>query len=148
MEENELRKAYRELQQIPCAFEKAVLSRRCECECAQRFNVAEREGVTCTTRTAQPDCMALLSLLHEHARFTLRLIDPDSPLPHGKEIKVQCGGLLGLQRLLQPDLQDERVGNVHALVQNALRRYGSFEKLPTEEIVRGIATFQARRRRE
>ncbi|GAB4348425.1 MAG: hypothetical protein Kow006_09110 [Gammaproteobacteria bacterium] len=148
MDETELRKAYRSLQTLPCPFEKVLLARLAGCECARRFNLAEREGVSCECRRAQPDCVALLEMLQERARFTLHQTETDKPLPHGKAIKLQAGAVKGLQRLLfSPGESDDTAENIRALVRGGLERFGELSVWPTDEIVRAIAAFQARRRK-
>lgn len=141
MDERELQTRYRELQRIPCAFERIVLTRRCGCECAQRFHIAEREGVRCDSRPAYDACAGLLARLHGLARFALHLTDAAAPLPHGKELKVQGGGLEGLQRVVGdgPD-----VVNIRALVAGTLDRYGDFAAIPADELVRAISSYKGR----
>ncbi len=145
MDEKKYRKTYDELQGIPCVFEKILLARRCDCRNARRFAIAEREGVKCDSRIAQRDCAALLLLLHQYARFALHLPDATPPLPHGKEIKVQGGGLLGLQRTIHPEIKNEKVNDVYGLIINARELYEELASVPVEEIIRGISTYQGRR---
>lgn len=71
----------------------------------------------------------------------------DAPIPHAKDIKVQCGGLLGLQTQLNIDVGYPPIANVYALVVAAANRYGSFERLPYGEIVQSVVAYEPRRRR-
>lgn len=144
MDENELRKTYLDLQDIPCAFEKIVLTGRCGCEKAKKFNLAEREGISCTQLSAQQNCVEFLALAHEHAKFALHLTHLSCPLPHSKELKVQGGGLLGLLRAIFPDRDGGRVENIDALISEAHSRYDGLAAIPAVEIVRAIAGYQAR----
>jgi hypothetical protein len=146
MEESEFRKTYQELRELPCAFEKAVLNRWCDCSRLERFNLGEREGVTCGAWTAQQNCATLLGLLRQHARFALRARALPGPLPHARELKLQAGGLRGLQGLLAPHTEAQQVRDVSALVSALQTRYGSLDQVPFDAVVRSVAAFEVRRR--
>ena len=147
MDENAYRSAYDAANPLPCSFEKAILTRFCNCELARKINIAEREAVCCRSAGACADCGELHGLLRHNAMFTLKLIH-EGPLPHAKELKVQCGGLLGLQRALGVDAADQtRVDNVFGLVAAAQKKYGSLSELPYSEIVQSIAAYEGRRRK-
>jgi hypothetical protein len=144
VEEEEFRKTYEELRELPCAFEKAVLSRRCDCSKVERFNLGEREGVVCTAWTSQQNCVKLLGLLRENVRFALKARALPGPLPHARELKVQAGGLGGLQSLLTPS--DAAVRDVSDLVQALQTRFGSLDQVPFAAVVRSVAAFELPRR--
>ena len=146
MEEDEFRKTYEDVRELPCAFEKALLNRQCDCSKVQRFNLGEREGVTCGAWTAQQNCAMLLGLLRENARFALRATALPGPLPHARELKVQAGGLRGLQALVGSTDGSPAIADVHALVLALQSRYGTLERIPFEGVVRAIAAFETRRR--
>ena len=146
VEEDQYRSTYKRLNERRCVFEKAILSRRCGCECSNRFYLADREGVACNSATAHTRCADLIQLLRENAKFALKLTTLDGELPHAKEIKVQNGGLLGLQRILRPDLSGINVVDVAGLTQLGERTYGSLAEFPYREIVKSIVAFEGRRR--
>ena len=148
MDKKAFQKSLREMQGIPCAFAKILLARRCECECAERFAIAEREGIRCASRLAQSDCVSLLTVLHEQARFALGMTEVPASLPHSKELKIQGGGLEGLKQVVHGSAQTPGVENVHSLVSLVEKQFGGFNALPTEEIIRAIATYQVRRPRQ
>jgi hypothetical protein len=148
MEEQEYRDTYQALNQRRCVFEKAINSRRCSCNQSARFNLADREGVACESDAANALCIELLDTMRRNARFSLHVTHADGPLPHAKEIRVQIGGLLGLQRLLQPDrARADSVHDINGLATEALERYRRIEDLPYELIVQTIVSFQVRRKR-
>jgi hypothetical protein len=144
MEENEFRKTYEEIRELPCAFEKAVLNRRCDCSKVERFNLGEREGVTCSSWSAQQNCATLLGLLRQSARFALHATALPGPLPHARELKVQAGGLRGLQALVDPTRLETE--DVHGLVTALQSRFGALDRIPFETVMRAIAAFEVRRR--
>ncbi|HED18140.1 MAG TPA: hypothetical protein ENI74_01385 [Gammaproteobacteria bacterium] len=146
VEEDEYRSTYHSVTERRCVFEKAVLSHHCACTFATRFYLADREGIACDATAAHRRCQHLITLLRENARFALKTTLLEGELPHAKEIKVQGGGLLGLQRVLRPDLGKKNVADVAALTVLGENTFGSLEQFPYQEIVKSIVTFEGRRR--
>lgn len=145
MDEDAFKAAYGEVARLPCPFEKAILSRCADCGQAQRFAIAEREAVACRAPGAHAQCLDLHGRLHRNAAFVLHRSGPLEPLAHAQEMKVQCGGLLGVQRLLVPEAAT--AADVGALHDGLRARFGSLDALPYAEVVRAISAFQGRRRR-
>jgi hypothetical protein len=129
---------------MPCPFERALLSRCVSCFKARRLLLAEREAITCTEQAASDICQAFHGALHSNARFALRM-DPSQPWPFGKEIRAQCGGILGLLQVLE---SDPAAGpDVAMLVAEGLERYGALEHFPYSEIMRGVVHYEPRKKR-
>ncbi len=142
--EDAYRDARKSINPTPCAFEKAVLARCVGCELADKHLLAERETINCHEAGAQKTCVELRKALRTHSAFSLKISNPNGPVPHGKEIKAQCGGLKGLQQALSGT---DDVVNARKLVLDALAQYGDLESLPYTEIVQTVAHFNFRRRR-
>src|SRR6266496_1200011 len=90
-----------------CVFAKALLARAATCELSQRRAIAERDLLECTSPVARINCGTLAALLHERARFALRLPAPGHPLMHVQSLRLQCGGLAALRHELamaEPDV--------------------------------------------
>jgi len=148
IDEDQYRSTYRQVNELPCPFERAILANRCRCSLSERILLAEREAAACRSAAARADCMALLEALREKSRFALKLTHVPGPLPFGKEIKVQVGGMLGLQAIIEPDLGDALpVRDVRAMVREAVDRFGSLDALPYERLVSSVAGYQHRKRR-
>lgn len=135
---------------LPCPFEKAVLSTRCYCENSTRYYIGEREHAGCSSDTACTNCRFLLEALRENSMFVLKIkTTATEDIPHAKQMRIQIGGLLGLQELITGhSAGDEKVGNIHQLVVQAMERYGSLNDLPFNEIVKSVSAYQARRKRQ
>jgi len=146
VEEDEYRSTYHSVNERRCVFEKAILNHSCSCTFSIRFYLADREGIACDSATAHRRCSHLISLLRENARFALKITTLEGELPHAREIKVQSGGLLGLQQLLRPDPDKNSVADVAALASLGESTYGSLEQFPYQDIVKSIASFEGRRR--
>lgn len=147
MDEQEFKEIYQAVNDRRCVFEKAALTRMFACEKLIRMNIAEREAAGCSNPAAQVQCEDLLERLRQSAAFTLKLTHVSGPLPHAKELKVQCGGLLGLQRNVDGDTEARGVANVHGLVEAAKSIYGNLGAFPFQDIVKSVGEFQGRRPR-
>lgn len=146
MDEQAYQQTYHHFNETPCLFSKALLRRCCGCQHAQKLLIAEREAVACLSpKEGHPRCAALLPKLRSKAMFSLKLTHAvEGALPHGKEIRVQCGSLLGLQQILQPEQSSARVSNIAALLQEAELVYGSHEAFPYREMVIAVSHFKVR----
>jgi hypothetical protein len=125
-----------------CVFAKALLARTAVCGLACRRSVGEREVIECSSVVARTNCGTLAALMHERARFALRLPSPGQPVIHAQALRLHCGGLVGLQQALgakQPD--------VHAMVGVVHERFGSMTDLPWDSIVRDLLAWRPRARR-
>jgi len=100
--------------------------------------------VACTVETEREQCSALLELLRQNSAFALKLTHITPPLPHGPEMRVQCGGLQGLQ--LEVDGAEE-VTDVSALVAAARHKFGSLDELPYSKIVQSVVSCEVRKKR-
>lgn len=125
-----------------CVFAKALLAREAECECAGRASVGEATQLDCRSPVAHANCETLAALLHERARFALRLPPPGRPMMHAQALRLQCGGLQALHAHLQGPARD-----VHRMVGAAHERHGSLADLPWAALTAAIVAWQPRRRR-
>ncbi len=125
-----------------CVFAKAILAKAAVCDLSARRSVGEREIVECSSVVARINCGTLAALMHERARFALRLPGPGRPMIHAQAFKLQCGGLTGLQQVLAAGRPD-----VHDMVGAAQDRHGSLVDLPWDEIVRTLVDWKPHRRR-
>jgi len=147
MDETQYHSMYRSVNQRKCVFEKAINARRCNCSCSHRFNLADREGVACESPLRYQHCVELLELLRKNSSFALHITHIDGPLPHANEIKVQAGGLSGLEAtVLKENPTAENCNDVDALVRAAEDQFGKLENFPYLEIVKSITRFKGRQR--
>ena len=149
MDQDAFRETYHDVNERACVFERAVLTHQCDCSRAERFCIAEREGVACRSEEGHGRCAALVETLRSQARFALRdaaARDGDA-LPYGKAMRVQVGGLRGLRAVIDPGAGEAGpVDDVYALVTRALDRYGSLGSLPYSAIMPHIAAYRGRTR--
>lgn len=161
MDEDNYRAVYKEMNPTRCYFEKLLLLRYGNCEQAKKLFLAEREAFACNSEDAQQKCLKLLENLRSNARFSLQVTQANGQLAHAKEIKVQAGGLFGLQQLLSNQnltqtevLHDDDakfgeqaqkhapIENVFATINEALAQYRELDSIPYNEIVKTIVNFK------
>lgn len=116
----------------PCPFEKSILTRCTGCAQAEKHNVAEREIVACSNEASLELCVALRDALRHNFTFALGRLHIDGPLPHAQEMRIQCGGLRGLQFTVDGT---NEVNDVSALVWQARRQFGELADYPYSQIV-------------
>ncbi len=146
MDEKEYRSAYQDINPTRCVYEKVINSRVCNCSQAKRFNLADREGVSCLMPSAQKKCVELMQCLREKARFVLQQTQIDGQLPHNAEIKIQNGGIKGLVKVInQPDCDEQ---DIYHVVHTSVDKFTSFEHLPYSDIMQEISAYRSRQRRK
>jgi hypothetical protein len=147
VDQDAFRDTYRAVNERHCVYEKAILTNNCSCSLAHKFCIAEREGVHCRSEPAQAACAELLELLRRHARFALKTTDNRSALPHAKAMRIQVGGLRGIEAALHPEQPvPAHIADIRLTIEAAIATFGSLERLPFQEIIKQVAAYQGRRR--
>ncbi len=147
MDNDVFRETYHTINERFCPYEKSILTNNCCCSEAERFCIAEREGVHCHSDEAQEQCLELLETLRLQARFALKATDGGAALPHNKAMRVQVGGLRGLAAALEPeDPVPAKIDDIRGVVRAATERFGSFAQLPFQVIIQQIAAYKGRKR--
>ena len=148
MDQDAFRTTYKQVNERFCAFEKSVLTNQCQCSQAEKFCIAEREGVHCKIDEGQARCLEILDNLREQARFALRNSnDSQRILPHGKAIRIQVGGMRGIFHALNPDSEiPTPVPDINDTLLQALEQFGNFTDLPYSQVMQQIAAYQVKKR--
>jgi len=148
MDQDAFRETYREVNERFCIFEKAILTNQVECSMAEKFCIAEREGVHCQTDDGQQRCQQIVDILREQSRFTLQQrVSGPGKLPHGKAIRIQVGGMRGVFHVVNPDNEIPKpVPDIYTLILTAQEKFTSLMQLPFSEIVQYIAAFKIKKR--
>ena len=147
MDDDAFRDTYNAVNQCVCPFEKTLLTRQAGCALAERFCIAEREGIRCGSAEAQGACRELLETLHRQSLFLTRSTAPQGARPHALAMRVQVGGLRGIQSVLEPDRTDPNlIEDISALLAAVRSRFDSLDHLPFSLIVRHIAAYRGRTR--
>lgn len=146
IEEAEFHRTLESVNETPCPFEKAVLNSGFGCSCSLRMWLADRESASCTCPTAQARCVLTLQALRLEAAEILGGNITVQRFPHNQELRLQTGGLLGIQAALAAAPATLRVADITALTQQAQAQWGDWTQWPYPEILTHIAAQQTVRR--
>jgi len=134
------------MQEYKCPFSAPLITRQFGCAHAQE--VIHRGGaeINCMDAAVHSRCYQLFQQMKLAALPAFGVEDDLLSMPHSVLVKIQYGGLLGLQRLLRAASQvAERVEDVQVLVAEALLRYS--DEVPCTQLVGDITAFKPRARR-
>lgn len=145
MDDKEFKKTLNKVNALPCVFEKSILALHGRCSFALRRYIGEREAVGCGAEAAQNLCLAWLSLLRDRAAFALGESHTSGKLAHAKAMKLQVGGLRGLNELLNAD--HGPVEDIHALIRAAHQEFEGLDRVPFSRLMPLLQSFQGRPKR-
>lgn len=125
-----------------CPFERVILSTEFSCSEAHKYFYAHKEGIACKNPPARLNCQLLVEYLKQNSKFALRQApQAEGKLTHGQEMKLKCGGLLGLQSIL------EEQADIHSLVNMALQQSAELKDLPWDRILASVQAYKLRQGR-
>ncbi|MCW8930450.1 MAG: hypothetical protein OQL19_09460 [Gammaproteobacteria bacterium] len=126
-----------------CPFSKPIIGKWCRCQyarlsdrCAGKMHCQHPDNHLDT-------CKQLVLQLEKNTRFILGISSKDTQLTHQQYMKIKCGGMEGMQRVLK--LKLDELPSVTGISTQILKEYTSFDDFPYGEIVRDIADFKHRK---
>jgi hypothetical protein len=128
-----------------CAFHTILRAGQAHCSLAEHVTRREGPDVDCRSPEAQARCAALLVRLKAVALPAFGVEDDPLAMPQAVMMKVQLGGLTGLQAMMGEG--GEAVADVDGLVTTAAVRFGGVDGVPVQELVDAITSFKLKRRR-
>ncbi|HWR87243.1 MAG TPA: hypothetical protein VN277_02355 [Acidiferrobacterales bacterium] len=135
------------MEEYKCPFSAPLITQ--QFGCARAAEVVRRGGaeINCTDAVAWSQCGQLFQHMKLAALPAFGVEDDLLSMPHSVLVKIQYGGLLGLQRLLRAEPQvGERIEDIQTLVAEASLRFG--DEVPCTLLVTDITAFKPRARRE
>jgi hypothetical protein len=134
-------------QYFKCPFHSTLIARDFGCQHA--IEVTRREGpdAACGNATAHQACTRFFAALRGAAVPAFGVADDLTVMPHSVLVKIQFGGLLGLQRLMAREAQPDKVDNVTAVVMQATEFFDSLDGIPYQDLLPDITGYKLRRRR-
>ena len=126
-----------------CPFAKSILTSCAACSKSEKRNIAERELVVCGREASHERCIAFRDLLRHNFTFALGKLHIEGPLPHAQEMRMQCGGLKGLQFLID---ESDEVRDIDELLNMGQKQFGELADFPYSQIVR-LANIHYKARR-
>ena len=132
--------------ELKCAFSAPLITHQFGCRKAEEVTRRGGPDIACTDGVAAARCEALFARLKAAALPAFGVEDDLLSMPHSVLVKVQYGGLLGVQRVLRAEPQvAERVDDIHTLVTEASLRFS--DEVACASLVADITSFKPRARR-
>jgi hypothetical protein len=144
MDENEYHTMRMTLTPIPCVFSKSILAMKLECRESSRKNIAGRELIQCLSAINVQQCSQWLRLLRQKSQFALQTPEQSDVLPHAKEMKVQVGGIMALQKIYRADVMPEIKADIAELLARCVKDNPEFEGVPFDVVIREVKLFRLR----
>lgn len=130
-----------------CPFQTPIIAADFACRLGQGVTVRNTPQVHCRSAQALERCQKVYDNLKAVALPALGMEDDLTRTPHNVYLKIQYGGLLGLQALagVASD-QPGKIDDIHAVVEAATRGGDQTDNLAYSELISFIETQQTRRR--
>lgn len=126
-----------------CPFSKPILGKWCSCPHAK---LADRcSGKMSCTRMddLKASCDELDQAFKTNMRFILGVINESDELTHAQLMKIRCGGLLGMKRVL--DINTDEPVSVREVIDKTIKEYADIKNFPYNKIVQDIKNFKHRK---
>lgn len=130
---------------VACVFERALIAGCAGCAEGRQHWIGEHLEMRCSTRRAAERCRRFLARLKQNAAFACGETRLAAVLTHGREMRIQCGGLQGITAWLAG--QPSAAINVVEVLRRVADRDPEFEAVPFDRIMPYIAAFNPRPRR-
>lgn len=130
-----------------CPYSGTLVSEQFACPLAK--TVVRRGGpeVECTSQVAHTRCASLFQRMKEVALPAFGVEDDLLAMPHSVLVKIQYGGLLGLQRILgEVSEETSTVADIDGLCESAVQRYNNVASIPCQTFVQDMTAYKLRRR--
>jgi hypothetical protein len=130
--------------ELKCPFASAITSGRARCSHAHE--VVRRGGseYDCQNPAAHTRCADLHARLKTVALSAFQVEDDLTSMPHSVLVKIQGGGLSGLQRVMGGD--PASIDNISVLVERAIDRFGKVQELPIDDLAADMTGYKLERR--
>jgi hypothetical protein len=137
------------LEDLRCPFHRVLLPGDFRCSHARAVTRRDGPDVACDAPGTRQCCAEVLAHLKAVGLPALAHADDLTELPHGVAMKVQMGGLIGLQKLAGVTAASGSpvVDDVGAVVAAAAALHGGTAGIPYAELVADMSSFQLKRRR-
>jgi len=90
-------------------------------------------------------CQNLANILKDHSSFILGFNKDETELTHAQTMKIRCGGLLGMQRIMNIEVNSPPV--IPDIISVSHILYGDALQFPFNKIMQDIKKFSHRKKR-
>jgi hypothetical protein len=129
---------------LVCPFSATLVKR--DFNCTHADHVVRRGGaeIACQSIEVHAECCAIHAKIRQRALSAMGLEDDLLTVPHAVLVKIQYGGLLGLQAVMENQI--EVTDDIAALISRVRQRYADLDTLPFESINSMIESYRLSRR--
>jgi len=127
-----------------CPFSKPIISFWCDCPHASLMERCSGKMACNHSSDMFDSCNNLVTILKEHSSFIVGLNKQQTEITHAQAMKIRCGGILGMQRVMKI-----KIGSVPVITEiltSCKQHYGEFKNFPFNEIVQDIKNFSHRKK--
>ena len=130
--------------QLKCPFAASITARRADC--AKATQVVRRGGseYDCSDAQAHARCTALFARLKPVGLSVFAVEDDLTQMPHSVLVKIQGGGLAGLQRLAGQSA--ERIADIDTLITHAVDDAGGVDGIAVDALGADMDAYRLERR--
>lgn len=134
-------------QKDKCAFYSTLISEHYSC--ANASNVVRRGGseISCCIPNASKKCEIVYKQLKKITAPVFEVDDDLLNMPHGVMVKIQHGGLLGLNALINGD-SENTIQDISKLISDSEIKFKVLEDIPYESTIDYITGYKVRNRRK
>jgi hypothetical protein len=134
------------MEEYKCAFSNTLITGQFGCDKAEQVTRRGGPDIACASEAAHQRCEKLFQQMKAAALPAFGVEDDLLSMPHSVLVKIQHGGLLGLQRLLDGAAGSEGVKNIHALVDQAVGKYNHLDAIPFPALAQDMTSYKLKRR--
>ena len=136
------------MEEHKCAFSNTLVTSQFGCEKGAQVTRRGGPDVVCASDEAHQQCEKLFQRMKQTALPAFGVEDDLLSMPHSVQMKIQFGGLLGLQRLQDKGTDESTVvKNIHGLVGQAIGKHGGLDAIPCQAFVEDMTSYKLKRRR-
>jgi len=131
-----------------CPFQTTIIAEDFGCHFAQSVTVRNSPQVHCQSEQALQQCQRVYEHLKRAGLAGFGMEDDLTTTPHNVYLKIQYGGLLGLQaRVSGTPVGECSLADIHQLLSAATHDGRDTDTLPYEDLVPLMQAQQTKRRR-
>lgn len=130
-----------------CVFALPQISEDFSCEFGELVTRRAGPDIACNSVKMCQLCNSVYEQMKIAGLSAFEYEDDLTKVPHGIWVKIQYGGLLGLQQEFSGPSDREKVDNISAVIKQAIHKYESVEQLPYLDLVPTMQSYRIKRRR-
>ena len=130
-----------------CVFALTQISNDFGCEYGELVTRRTGPDIACTSMQDHQQCSCIYEQLKEVGLSEFGYEDDLTQVPHGIWAKIQYGGLLGLQKVVYPGVNEAVVEDIAALIKTAEEQFQHIDQLPYQNLIPAMQAYRIKRRR-